>query len=121
MSRSNHDWPTCTQPCDNTDWKSVAKSSHKALTMCMRHLKAPVGSSGVIGEIQKDGTFKIRHWREIVADALEKFPGCKVDREACHALDLSKKNKDKFFSDRNKNAAAQKGDQNEHPRRRHPL
>ena len=93
----------------NTDWKSVATTLHESLSMCMRSLKAPVGSSGMIGIMQKDGSFEIKHWRERVADALEKFPGCKIDREACHALDMSKKNKYKFFCDRERNAAVQKG------------
>lgn len=109
MSAPNRRSDEFPHACYSTDWQRVAESLHGALAMCMRHLKAPVGSSGVIGEMKKDGTFEIKHWREIVADALERYPGCKIDREACHALDMSKKNKDKFFSDREKNAAAQKG------------
>ena len=94
---------------DNTDWKSVAKSLHDALSMCMKHLKSPVGSSGMVGTFKKDGTFKMRHWREIVADALEKYPGTKIDREACHSIDMSKKNRVKFWKEREKNAASQEG------------
>lgn len=90
-----------------TDWKSVSVHLFRALNMCMNHMKAPVGSTGCIGSFDKEtGSFNSRHWREIVADALEKFPGCTVDREACHALDLPKRQREQFIKER---IAAKKG------------
>ena len=38
----------------------------------------------------------MKHWREIVADAMEKHPGVKIDRELYHSLDLPKKQREAF-------------------------
>ena len=87
---------------EEPNWENVAKCLHKALSTCMNNLKSPPGSSGMIGRFSENGEFNMKHWREEVADALERFPGCKVDRDACHALDLPKKQRDAFFKERDK-------------------
>ena len=79
------------------DWKSIAGEMLYALHMCMTCLKTPPGTTGFIANTE---TRDMKHWREIVADAMEKFPGCKVDREAYYAFDLPKKQKDAFFKKR---------------------
>lgn len=88
-------------PKDKTDWKDVSIHLFRALSMCMNNLKAPHGSSGHMGSFdKKTGAFNTRYWREIVADALEKFPGCTVDRDAAHAQDLPKKQRLEFMKKR---------------------
>lgn len=76
---------------ERDDWKNIAGEMLGALQMCMQCLKAPPGSAGFIS----DGELcKMKHWRDIVADAMEKFPGCTVDREVYRALDLPKRQRD---------------------------
>lgn len=44
----------------------------------------------------KDGTtMDLQHWKEYFADAVEMWPGVKVDRELMHALSLPKKQQEK--------------------------
>lgn len=86
---------------ENIDWESIAKAQSSALLTCMNCLKAKGSGFGFVGWIDKETKqFNSKHWREIVADALEKMPGVKVDRDLCHALDLPKKQRDKFFRER---------------------
>jgi hypothetical protein len=61
----------------------------------MRHLKAP-GSGAILNT--KTGT--MQNWLDYFADALELMPGLTVDREAMHANQLPKRERDKFFKAR---------------------
>lgn len=73
---------------ERDDWKNIACEMFKALRMCMTCLKAPPGSAGFISDSE---LCKMKHWREIVADAMEMFPGVEIDRELYRALDLPKR------------------------------
>lgn len=73
---------------ERDDWKNIASEMLGALQMCMACLKAPPGSAGFISDSE---LCKMKHWRDIVADAMEMFPGCVVDREVYRALDLPKR------------------------------
>jgi len=76
---------------ERDDWINIAGEMLGALQMCMQCLKAPPGSAGFIS----DGELcKMKHWRDIVADAMEKFPGCTMDREVYYALDFPKRQRD---------------------------
>lgn len=77
------------------DWEAIAWQLGKEVVMALEFLKPKHGGSGVF---QRDG--KRKHWREMFADSLELLPGTTVDREACHALDLPRKERDKFFKER---------------------
>jgi hypothetical protein len=73
---------------ERDDWKNIAGEMLGALQMCMACLNAPPGSAGFISDSE---LCKMKHWRDIVADAMDKFPGCVVDREVYRALDLPKR------------------------------
>lgn len=76
---------------ERDEWKNIASEMFSALRMCMTCLKMPPGSAGFIANTE---TRDMKHWRDIVADAMEKFPGCTVDREVYYALDLPKRQRD---------------------------
>lgn len=84
---------------ERDDWKNIASKMFSALRMCMTCLKAPPGSAGFIANTE---TRDMKHWREIVADAMEKHPGVKIDRELYHSLDLPKKQREAFCKSRRK-------------------
>lgn len=42
--------------------------------------------------------YSTRHWKEEMADVMELIPGVKVNREAMHAMDLPKKQRDKWIA-----------------------
>lgn len=84
---------------ERDDWKNIAGEMLGALQMCMTCLKAPPGSAGFIANTE---TRDMKHWREIVADAMEKHPGVKIDRELYHSLDLPKKQREAFCKSRRK-------------------
>lgn len=84
---------------ERDDWKNIASEMFSALRMCMTCLKAPPGSAGFIANTE---TRDMKHWREIVADAMEKHPGVKIDRELYHSLDLPKKQREAFCKSRRK-------------------
>lgn len=89
-----------TDLCKERDkWKNIASEMFSALRMCMTCLKAPPGSAGFIANTE---TRDMKHWREIVADAMEMFPGVEIDRELYHSLDLPKKQREAFCKSRRK-------------------
>lgn len=83
-----------TKKKDTTDWKSVAIELANKVNFALANLAPRGGGSGLVYNTK---TGKTSHWRDGFADALEMLPGLQVDREASHALDLSKKERDKFF------------------------
>lgn len=82
---------TPTQP----DWQKIAKALAGQLLWVLQNIQAK-GTGAVIDT----STYETRHWKEHLADTLELYPGMKIDREAMHALDLPKKQRDKFFKER---------------------
>jgi hypothetical protein len=82
---------------ERDDWKNIACEMFKALRMCMTCLKAPPGSAGFVANTT---TRDMKHWREIVADAMEMFPGVEIDRELYHSLDLPKRQREAFCKSR---------------------
>lgn len=84
---------------ERDDWKNIASKMFSALRMCMTCLKAPPGSAGFIANTE---TRDMKHWREIVADAMKMFPGVEIDRELYHSLDLPKKQREAFCKSRRK-------------------
>ena len=77
----------------------MACEMFKALRMCMTCLKAPPGSAGFVANTT---TRDMKHWREIVADAMEMFPGVEIDRELYRSLDLPKRQREAFCKSRGK-------------------
>lgn len=88
------------------DWKEIAWQLWYDVNFAAANLKA-TGS----GILYNPVTGASRHWKERFADSLELMPGVTVDREALHALDLPKKQRLKFFKDREE--AEKLRDQNE--------
>lgn len=77
------------------DWKEIAITLWHDVNFAAANLKA-TGS----GILYNPTTGTSRHWKERFADSLELMPGVVVDREAMHAMDLPKKQRLKFFKDR---------------------
>lgn len=86
------------------DWKEIAITLWRDVNFAAANLKA-TGS----GILYNPDTGTSRHWKERFADSLELMPGVTVDRDAMHAMDLPKKQRLKFFKDREdaKNLSAQ--------------
>lgn len=82
------------------DWKKIALHLSGRLAWVIQHIQA----KGT-GTVFNTKTGELKHWKEDLADALEMMPNTKVDRDAMHALELPKKQRDKFFKDREKAAA----------------
>ena len=77
------------------DWKEIAITLWSDVNFAAANLKT-TGS----GMLYNPDTGTSRHWKERFADSLELMPGVTVDREAMHAMDLPKKQRLKFFKDR---------------------
>lgn len=82
-------------PQPKPDWEAIARTLWQKVHFAVQHLKST--GTGLLVDYK---TGEPQHWKDDFADALELRPGVKVDREAMHAMDLPKKQRDKFFKDR---------------------
>lgn len=88
-----------TKPVLSADeWKEIALGLVRECNFAIGHLK----SKGLGMIMVSQDPLQVRHWKEVMADAMEKFPGIKVDREAMMAIDLPKKDFEKWKRDRAK-------------------
>jgi len=78
------------------DWKAIATILFQDVLFATNHLSFPGGS----GTIYNSETGEMRHWKTRFADSLELVPGVKIDREAMFAMGLPKKQRAKWFKDR---------------------
>lgn len=78
------------------DWKAIALHLGQQVNFAITYLSPKSGS----GLILNTNTGETQNWKERFADALERIPGVKVDREAMHALSLPARERRKFFKDR---------------------
>ena len=82
------------------DWQAIAWKLAKKVNFALANLKPKSGTGLIMTGSPGDKEYGLKHWKEEFADALELYPGVEVDREAMHACDLPKKERDKFFKDR---------------------
>lgn len=79
------------------DWKAIATELAQRVNFAMQHLKAPAGSGMLF--LNENGTRKVQHWREYMADGFEMIPGVKADREAMRLYDLPRNKQKKAFEE----------------------
>ncbi len=77
------------------DWRHIAEQLAQKVNFAMRNLRAS-GS----GMVYRTSGGPAIHWLDFFSDALELVPGLSVDREAAHANQLPKRERDKFFKAR---------------------
>lgn len=82
-------------------WKAIAIALFKECRFAIEHLKSK--GEGMI--IISQDPWEARHWKDVMADAMEKMPGIKIDREAMMALDLPKKEFAKWKTERSRRDA----------------
>lgn len=79
---------------DTTDWKAIATALAQRVNMAITHLTCQ--GRGIIGNLEKPAE-EWQHWRDYMADALEMFPGVKVDRELMHVNNLPRAKRSKEY------------------------
>jgi hypothetical protein len=86
---------TKSKPVKEPDWKEIVRVLGGDILFAITNFKLQG-----MGQIYNSETGELRHWKESFADHLEMIPGWKIDREVMHANDLPKKERAKFFKDR---------------------
>ena len=86
MSNQTADQMVEKKASTDPDWKAIASELAGHVLFAIQYLKAASGS-GMVGNFDEN-PLRLRHWREPMADTLEKIPGVSVDREAMKLLDL---------------------------------
>jgi hypothetical protein len=68
---------------EHIDWKPIALELAQRVNFAISHLTCK--GAGLLLNTE-DGT--TQHWRDYMADAMEKCPGVTVNRELMHTFDL---------------------------------
>lgn len=74
------------------EWKEIAMALARQVNFSIQYLTVRGGGSGMLYNTK---TGEPRHWKDDAADALEKVPGLKVDREMMHLMGLGPKQRAK--------------------------
>lgn len=74
------------------NWKEIAIQLGQRVNFAVTHLKCD--GAGILADFEKPSD-QWQHWRDYMADALEMFPGTKVDREMMHTFDLPRSKRKK--------------------------
>lgn len=90
------------KPFTKGQWKDVALTLARQVNFAINYLVPRGGGSGILFNVK---TGEQRHWKEDAADALEKIPGVKIDREVMHLMSLPNKQRSKAIEALNKRRA----------------
>lgn len=74
------------------DWKEIAIALARQVNFSIQYLTVRGGGGDLMLDIK---TGETRSWKEDAADALERIPGFKVDREMMHLCGLPRKQREK--------------------------
>lgn len=74
------------------DWEIIAKAALQRNLFAIRHLKSP--GTGLLYDKK---TTETRPWYDYFIESIEMFPGMKCDREAIQAMQLPRREMNRWF------------------------